>query len=893
MDASRRERTEQIFLDALDVDASDRAAFITDRCAGDVDLVEDVQALLAAHLAQGIFEQPAPPVHAALGQAAPPGEPPLKQVGPYRILELLGEGGMGEVWLAEQREPVRRRVALKVIKLGMDTREVVARFESERQALAMMDHPGIAKVLAAGATDAGRPYFVMELVRGVPVTEYCDAHRFTTSQRIDLFAQVCRAVQHAHLKGVIHRDIKPSNVLVAEQDGQPVPKIIDFGIAKAVHGDLTDSTLVTRLGQLIGTPAYMSPEQAEGTGLDVDTRTDVYSLGVLLYELLVGALPFDVKAVADAAVRSAIRDTEVPRPSTRLTGLGHDRDTVASYRGTSPDALRRELRDDLDWIILKALEKDRGRRYETPGAFADDLERRLASEPVLARPPSTTYRAKKFLRRHRVGVGLLSLAFVALVAFGVTVSVQSARIARERDKAVQVSQFLEDLFSASDPFANTRRDTLNIGEFVTLGAERVHTELLDQPEVQAQMLTVLGRVQRNLGKLPEARELLEEAQELWTAIYGADSREALGNQQLLAFTLADARESEEAIELFTRTIEGRRRAGLDRGTGMADALTGLGNALQSAGRFEGAEAAYREGLAVIRAAPDRDAAKLAANLNNLGTILVRQARYDEAEPLLREAVDIGREELDPDHPTLSSYLNNLAFLLEELGRLDEAEALHREALAIARSRFGAEHAQIARSLNNLGVVLLEKEQYQEAESLLTEAVQMRRSVFGARSPNVAVALNNLATVQRRTDRPAEAEATFREALDIFLGSVGPTHPRVAGVRLGIAGVRHDRGDHEDAVVELEQALAIRRERLAAGHPLTANVLSDLGRCLTELGRYEEAESALLESLGISEERRTESEDNWRRDVGRLTDLYDAWGREDDAARYRQLSAEAG
>jgi serine/threonine protein kinase/Tfp pilus assembly protein PilF len=889
MDTGKRERAEDIFLEALEVEPSERRQFVTDLAGGDEDLARDVHALLDAHEASGIFERPAPPVDAALLE----GGSDLEQVGPYRILELLGEGGMGQVWLAEQREPVRRRVALKIIKLGMDTREVVARFESERQALAMMDHPGIAKVLDAGATETGRPFFVMELVRGVPITEYCDSRRFTTGQRIDLFAQVCRAVQHAHLKGVIHRDIKPSNVLVTEQDGQPVPKVIDFGIAKAVHGDLTDSTLVTRLGQLIGTPAYMSPEQAESTGLDVDTRTDVYSLGVLLYELLVGALPFDVRAVADAAVRSAIRETDVPRPSTRLTGLGHDRDTVASYRGTSPDALRRELRDDLDWIILKALEKDRGRRYETPAAFADDLERRLASEPVVARPPSTGYRARKFLRRHRMGVGFLSLAFVALLVFGVTVSVQSARIARERDKAVQVSEFLEDLFSASDPFANTRRDTLNIGEFVTLGAQRVRAELADQPEVQAQMLTVLGRVHRNLGQLPEAKELLEEAQELWVSLYGEDSREALGNQQLLAFTLADARESDEAIELFTQTIAGRRRAGLDQGRHMADALTGLGNAFQSAGRFEDAEGAYREGLAVIRAAPDGDAAKLAANLNNLGTILVRQARYDEAEPLLREAVAIGRGELEPDNPTLSSYLNNLAFLLEELGRLDEAEELHREALAIARSRFGREHAQIARSLNNLGVVLLEKEQYTEAESLLIQAVEMRRSVFGARNPNVAVALNNLATVQRRTNRPREAEVTFHEALEIFLESVGGGHPRVAGVRLGIAGVRHDAGDHEGAVAELEQALAIRRERLAEGHPLTANVLSELGRCLMELDRYDEAETVLLESLEISESRRAESEDSWRRDVDRLVDLYEAWGRPDAAARYRRLPPASG
>jgi non-specific serine/threonine protein kinase/serine/threonine-protein kinase len=882
MDPSRKERAEEIFLDALDVDAQERDGFVVERCGSDPELLGEVRALLAAHRALGILERGAPQM-----QSAP------ESVGPYRLLEVIGEGGMGQVWLAEQREPVRRRVALKIIKLGMDTREVVARFESERQALAMMDHPGIARVLDAGATDTGRPYFVMELVKGVPITEYCDAHRFTTSQRIELFADVCRAVQHAHLKGVIHRDLKPSNVLITEQDGRPVPKVIDFGIAKAVHGDLTDSTLVTRLGQLVGTPAYMSPEQAGVTALDVDTRADVYSLGVLLYELLVGTLPIDMRAVADAALRSAIQDTDVPRPSTRLTSLGADQETVASYRRTSAIALRKELRDDLDWIILKAMEKDRSRRYETPGAFADDLERRLSSEPVVARPPSTAYRAGKFVRRHRTGVALVALAFVALSAFGVTVSVQSQRIARERDKAVQVSEFLEDLFAASDPFANTRRDTLNIGQFVALGAERVREELADQPEVQAQMLTVLGRVHRNLGQLQEARALLEEALELWTGLRGEESRESLGSRQLLAFTLGDMGELDEAEAQFRRTIEGRRDAGLDRERGMADALTGMGNVLQNAGRFQEAESYYRQGLEVARTAEGVTQSKIAANLNNLGTILVRTADYEQAEPLLREAVEIGREELGDNHPTLSSYLNNLAYLLEELGQVDEAEALHREALAIARNRFGAEHAQIARSLNNLAVVLINKGEYEEAEPLLAEAVEMRRSVFGPRHQAVGLSLSNLASVQRSLGRLDEAEASARESLAIIVGTVGPDHPRVAGARLGLANIHHEQGEHADAVEELELALDIRRGALTEGHPLTANVLTLMGRCLTDLARYSAAETALLEALSISESRRDENEESWRRDATRLAELYEAWGQPAEAERYRDMLGAQG
>ena len=881
MDASRKEIAEEIFLDALEKNASERSAFVRDCAEADQELMDEVQALLDAHESQGILEQAPPPLEV---------DTDPDQIGPYRLLDIIGEGGMGRVWHAEQREPVRRRVALKVIKLGMDTREVVARFESERQALAMMDHPGIARVFDAGATESGRPYFVMELVKGIPITQYCDDNRLTTNQRVELFAEVCRAVQHAHFKGVIHRDLKPSNVLVTEQDGQAVPKVIDFGIAKAIHGDLTEATLVTRLGQLVGTPAYMSPEQAGVTALDVDMRTDVYSLGVLLYELLVGALPVDLQAVADAALRSVIRETDVPRPSTRLTSLGVARDTVASHRRTSVDELRRELRDDLDWIILKAMDKDRARRYETPGAFADDLGRRLESEPVVARPPSTAYRAGKFLRRHRTGVATLAVAFVGLVAFGVTVSVQSQRIARERDKAVEVSEFLEDLFSASDPFARTRRDTLNIGQFVALGADRVRDELTDQPEVQAQMFTVLGRVERNLGHLPEARELVEQALELWVGLEGEESHEGLGSRQLLAFTLFDMGAFDEAEEQFRRTIDGRRRAGLDTGRLMADALTGMGNALQSAGRFDEAEVYYREGVALAETAEDVNQRKLADNLNNLGTILIRKAEYDEAEPLMRRAIEIGRAELGDNHPTLSSFLNNLAYMLEDMGQLDEAEALHREALGIARNRFGAEHSQIARSLNNLAVVLIGKGEYAEAEALLAEAVAMRRSVLGPRNQAVGRALVNLSTAQRGLGRLDEAEASSQEALDILIETVGPEHPRVAGARLGLANIRHERAEHLEAVGQFELALGIRRSAFGDDHPLTAQVLADLGRCFTDLQRYDDAEQTLLEAAEISTARKEENEENWRRDVTRLAELYEAWGRSDQAAEYRGMLA---
>ncbi len=444
-------REEALFAAALERPAAERGAFLDGACLGDAGLRQRVEALLSAYdatanpLATELETQPAGQEPMAGGWPAASGGVEAaagESLGRYKLLEKLGEGGFGAVWLAEQREPVRRKVALKIIKLGMDTRQVVARFEAERQALAMMDHPNIAKVLDAGSTETGRPYFVMELVRGVPVTKFCDENHLPTQERLELFIKVCQAIQHAHQKGIIHRDIKPSNVLVTLHDGVPVPKVIDFGIAKATQGELTDKTIHTQFQQFIGTPAYMSPEQAEMSGLDMDTRSDIYSLGVLLYELLTGVTPFDGKELLSKgidAMRRTIREVEPPRPSTRLEDFdGTRRTTTAQRRSVDSARLLGQLRGDLDWIVMKCLEKDRTRRYETANGLAADLKRHLGNEPVVARPPSTAYRLQKAWRRHRFGF-VAGGAVLLAILFGLTAALTGwIQAARQRNAALKV-----------------------------------------------------------------------------------------------------------------------------------------------------------------------------------------------------------------------------------------------------------------------------------------------------------------------------------------------------------------------------------------------------------------------------------------------------------------------
>jgi serine/threonine protein kinase/tetratricopeptide (TPR) repeat protein len=756
------------------------------------------------------------------GQATPEGaggEPAHpERVGPYRVIQLLAQGGMGLVYVAEQSEPVRRRVALKVIKAGMDTREVVARFAAERQALAVMDHPNIAKVLDGGVTDDGRPYFVMELVKGVPITEYCDTNRLSTRERLTLFIDVCNAVQHAHQKSVIHRDLKPSNVLVMLQDGKPVPKVIDFGIAKALSQQLTERTLVTQIGQTVGTPAYMSPEQADASALDVDTRTDIYSLGVMLYELLVGRLPLDPAEMGLPAfmMRLAAHEPHPTTPSGRLATLGNAAGSAASHRRTDVKALRRELKGDLDWIVMKALDADRSRRYDTASGLAADIERYLHSEPVAARPPSTVYRMSRFTRRHRTAVVASALVVLALMlglsaaAVGLVRARRAEALARrEAETAHQVSSFLTGLFKVSDP-GEARGNSVTAREILDRGADQIHTGLVGQPLVQAQMLGTIGTVYRELGLYAQAQPLLEEA-------------------------------------LATR----RRLLAPDDSLVQASTLE-LARLTQQQGRFAVAESLYHQTLLSREHFRGPDDAGLVPVLAGIGGMYVTRGRYAEAGSLLTRAVALRSATGAPDDAEFVVLLRNLASADLADGHYAEAEPVFRRALAMAERVLGADSPEVGRTLSNLGIVYYELKRYDDAEQYYLRAEANLTKTLGPDHRNIASLDINIGEVAWRRGQYADARTRLDRALVILRKNVSPGDPSIGTAEYDLGNVLRDQGQLKEAEPHYQRALQIREAAFGVNAPDVAEVLENYAKLLRETGRARQADQMDARARAIRE-----------------------------------------
>ncbi|HET6250229.1 MAG TPA: serine/threonine-protein kinase [Tepidisphaeraceae bacterium] len=869
---SKDRRAEEIFAATLDMPTEDRPAVIENACGDDSDLRRRVDALAGAlqraegFLADATVDGPSETEIAAVG------EKPGDTIGRYKLLEKIGEGGFGVVFTAEQQKPVRRLVAIKVIKLGMDTREVVSRFEAERQALALMDHPNIAKVLDAGATDTGRPYFVMELVRGCPITDYADQRKLSTVDRVALASQVCRAVQHAHSKGIIHRDLKPTNVLVTVTDDKPVPKVIDFGIAKATQGRLADHTLYTAHRQLIGTPQYMSPEQADSYGSDIDTRTDVYSLGVLLYELLVGTTPFDARSLRSAAheeMRRIIRDDEVPRLSTKLNTMAADSlGTIATNRSTDLKKLNQSVKGELDWIVMKALEKDRTRRYETAAAMADDLNRYLAGEAVLAGPVSSLYRLKKTARRYRA-----AFAVAAAVAVVLLVGISGTTWGLIRESRLRVAaESAEKKADTSEKLANIERQDA----------------LVQKTEADRQKQIALTSEQDTKAKAAEAKATLDFFTTLLSKASPKQTKDAAVSQVLVdklikpALATIDSQFKEQPLvrasiqATLARTLldlgrydlaEQQAKAAYDARQHLlpADhpdtlaALGGYAGAIKCQGRYAEAERLDKQLWDTRRRVQGDDHPYTLAALNNYASAIDEQGRYAEAEPLLKQCWEARRRVQGDDHPDTLTALNSYAVAIEAQGRYAEAEPLLKQCWEARRWVQGDDHPFTLATLNNYASAIDDQGRYAEAERLDKQLWDAERRVQGDDHPDTLMALGNYANAIGAQGRHAEAEPLDKQSWDACRRVMGDDHPETLRALKNYASAIHAQGRHAEAEPLFKQCWDASRRVMGDDHPETLLALRNYAAAIDAQGRHAEAEP-LFKQLWDAR-RRVQGDDN--------------------------------
>jgi serine/threonine protein kinase len=835
---------EELFQAALDLPPAERDGFVAVACAGNSTVLSRVRELLAAHH-QIVGPLDAPPLGVPTADYSPASDRPGIQLGPYKLLQKLGEGGMGAVWMAEQSGPVRRKVAVKLVRPGMDSKTVLARFEAERQALALMDHPNIAKVFDAGEAPDGRPYFVMELVKGVPITKYCDDHKLTPRQRLELFVPVCQAVQHAHQKGIIHRDLKPNNVLVAPHDSRPVPTVIDFGVAKATGARLTDKTLFTEFGAVVGTPEYMSPEQAELNQLDIDTRSDVYSLGVLLYELLTGTTPVThqrTKGVALFEVLRIIREEDPPKPSTRLSTLGDVAETVSTNRSTEPRRLTALVKGELDWIVMKSLEKDRNRRYESASAFAADVERYLKDEPVLACPPSAGYRLRKVLRRNKGPVLAASIVFLALVGgmIGTTLGLVEAR---RQEKSANKSA--EDEKTARGAAVESEADTTayadflanyvlaatrpqgqqgGIGRNVTMeealakAEPRIGEVFRGRPKAEALARMAIGVTWRNLGRYAKAEEHLRMALALRERELGPLHLATLTTRKSLAVTLLNAGRTDDAIPMLEEIVQGYTTTVGPDSPYTLNTLTSLARAYEEIGRPDKGLPLMEASLPKSRINPGPDDPDTLDLMNNLALAYQNAGRQEEALAIMQEVFDRRKAKDGAESIGALLALSNMAGFYASEGQTAKALALYEPTLATLKEKLGADHPVVLQAYCEMGGAYVHAGQADRAAQMLQDVFDKLKATLGADHPFTLKAEHDLGVAQVDAGQPEKGRTTLERALKGRTAKLGPDHPDTWRTMNMVAErYRIDRQPRR-AVTMLEDAHARQKVRLSPDHP---------------------------------------------------------------------------
>ena len=863
MDAERWAAIESLYHAAVAKEPGERSAYLAIACAADPTLRSEIQSLLdhaetqlasptprseVAKLWEHIVGNPLSCTQTSTEAVGGASRPPTS-VGRYKILQLLGEGGMGTVYEAEQEYP-RRAVALKVIRPGPTGPELLRRFEQESQALARLQHPGIAQIYEAGTADNGfgpQPYFAMELIHGESLLQYAEAHQLSTRQRLELMAKVCDAVQHAHQRGIIHRDLKPGNILV-DQSGQP--KILDFGVARATDCDAR-ATRQTDIGQLVGTLAYMSPEQVLGDPLELDTRSDVYAIGVILFELLAGRLPYKISSHPHEAAQTIREDDPEPLSSVNLT-----------YRG------------DIETIARKALEKDKARRYASAAGMAADIQRYLNDDPIAARPPSVTYQLQKFARRHKALVSGIAAVFVVLIA-GIIASMLEAERARRAEQvattqaatAKAVNDFLQDDLLAQASASNQARpDTkpdpdLKVRTALDRAAARIEGKFAKQPLVEASIRQTIGNTYHDLGLYPDAQRQMERAFELWLHVLGEERRETLTSMQTLAELYHDEGRYEQAELLYSRVLEGRRHLLGEENPDTLDAMDDLAGLYTDQGKYKQAEPLFIKALDVQRRRLGDEHADTLTSITNLAHLYDQQSKYAQAEPLFAKVLEVRRRLLGPEHPLTLLSMNNLGVAYRNQGKYAQAEPLFTEVLDVDRRVLGSEHPTTLTIMNNLGVTYRNQGKFAQAEPLFTEVLEARRRLLGLEHPDTLTSMSGLGNLYSSQGKYAQAEPLFAKVLEVRRRVLGSEHADTLTSMTNLATLYRNQGKYEEAEPVFIKVLDVQRRVLSSENPDTLSTMSDLALLYLKQCKYAQAAALLREALTAYEKTLL---DSWRR-----------------------------